>query len=165
MALIDALQSGLAVEHQAVYGYGLVAAQLRKAERKRALDALEAHQLRRDEIAELITGLRAEPTPAAPAYVPSTPVVDETSARALAAGLEDASAGAAWDIVTAAPASSRSRLLGVAWLADAADRGRFWQLLQGSTPPALPGQPSASQPSTSGTSPSSVSTTPSGSTS
>jgi hypothetical protein len=165
VTLLEALQFGLAVEHQAVYGYGLVIARLRGEQRAPALAALRRHQERRDQIAELVAGLHVEPTPAAPAYLPPTPVTDAATAIDLATRIEDDSAGAAWDVVAASAPSSPARRLGVAWMVEATKRAGCWHALAGTPAPSMPGQPDASQPSTTSTSSPSESTTPSGSTS
>lgn len=163
MTLVDALQAALALEHQAIYGYGLVVARLHGKERGNAKRALQRHQQRRDDLAAMVSALGREPTPAAPAYLPPHPITDPHTAIELAAGIELSAAGAAWDVVAATAAASTGRQLGVAWIREAATTGAVWDVLLGATPAALPGQPP--QPSTSASSSSSPSMTPSGSTS
>jgi hypothetical protein len=165
MTLVDALQEALALEHEAVYGYGLVVARLRGKARRLATEALQRHQQRRDDLAAMVAALHRDPTPAAPAYLPPHPVDDRHTAVSLAGRIEQAAAGAAWDLVAATAAASSGRRLAVSWLRDAATTSAEWDALLGSAPAALPGQPEPSHPSTSSTSSSSSSTTPSGSTS
>jgi len=47
---VDALQYALASEHAAVYGYGLLAAQLTGADLTEALHALDHHRSTRDQL-------------------------------------------------------------------------------------------------------------------
>lgn len=93
MTAVDSLQAVLAGTDAAVYAYGLVAARLGGASRRRALDAMAAHRAERDELARRITAAGAAPTPAAAAYDVPAPVTDASSARALAALVEDRLAG------------------------------------------------------------------------
>ena len=166
----DALRAALRVEYQVVYGYGLVGAHLRGGDQTYAADRLAAHQLLRDSLLALDAGDTARPA-AQPAYRPPFPVADATSAHALAIRLEDAAAGAAWDLTATEPAGSQARKIAVPALSDLATAAARWRARAGAIDdPALPGAPpgtaqAASQPSTTPTTSPNPTTTASGSTS
>jgi hypothetical protein len=145
MTELDALQAALATEHEVVYGYGVVGAQITGAQitgdsRRYAVASLDAHLTRRDQLAQLIGRQGATPTPAAPAYVVPK-LRGEQDAASLAARLEDASAGAAWDVVVVSTGGDAARRLAVSWLTDAAIRAAHWRGTR-EADPALPGRPS-----------------------
>ena len=140
MTPAQALAAAVAVEHQVVYGYGVAGAHLRGRARAAALDALTAHQLRRDQLSQQLVQQRVAPPVAAVAYALPFPVTDATAARRLCAQLEQACTGAAWDLAAASSASSPGRRLAVAWLSDAATRAAWWRGVSAPAP-ALPGQP------------------------
>jgi Domain of unknown function (DUF4439) len=139
MPEVVGLQSALGAEQAIVYGYGVVGAHLAGKEQSYAADRLTAHEVRRDQIATLITGLGVTPAASLPAYQLPFPVTDAASAKRLAAHLEDGAAGAAWDLAASTTARSAARTLAVTWLADAALSEAHW----GGTATALPGDPSA----------------------
>jgi hypothetical protein len=136
MTELSALQATLAAEHEVIYGYGIVGARLTGADRDYAEDALAAHVSQRDRLITLVTGLGATPVAARPGYRLPFAVDSAATARALAAHLEQGSAGADWDLVAAAEPAAATRALGISWLGGAAQRGAYWGVLQ-----ALPGQP------------------------
>lgn len=139
MTPTQALAYALAVEHQVIYGYGVAGAHLNATGRGEALRELDAHRMRRDQIATMLTRARAAAPAADPAYATPFPVHDDTSARALCTRLETGCTAAAWDLVAATPSGSEARDLGVTWLAAAAVAAALWS---GVSPgPALPGQP------------------------
>jgi hypothetical protein len=138
VTLAGALAAALVVEHQAIYGYGVAGAHLGGRPRADALAALDVHRLRRDRLAALLGNAGATPPAAAPAYALPSPVRDGVAATALCATLEDACAGAAWDLAAASPARSAARDLAVRWLAQADAAAVGWR---GAPGPALPGQP------------------------
>lgn len=139
LPLAQALAAAVAMEHQVIYGYGVAGAHLSAAGRAVALRELDAHRLRRDQLSAL---LGAGAPAAAAAYALPFAVHDDTTARSLCALLEDGCAGAAWDLVAAAPSSSTARDLGVSWLADSALAAARWRGPAGLPPEqALPGQP------------------------
>lgn len=141
MTETEALAAAVDVENQAIYGYGLTGAHFTGADRARALAALDSHRARRDRLAAMLVRLGATPPAAAPAYSPPTPVTSATSGRALCAALEDACAGAAWDLVTASRAGSSSRSLAVTWLSEAAVAASTWRGGAANGNSAMPGQP------------------------
>jgi hypothetical protein len=83
-----------------------------------------------------VVGAHSSPSAAPPAYQLPFPVTDAAAARRLAARLEEASAGAAWDLIAAAGSGTGVRRAAVGWLTDAATRGEYW-----GSELALPGQP------------------------
>ena len=165
MTASAAARAAARIENEVVYGYGVVGAHLRSQERRLAARRLAAHQQHRDDL----RALAGELPGAASAYDLPLPVVDAASARDLAILLEDATARAAWALVTSSTAESRTRRFAVVMLGDAATAAARWRRLSGrSDDPALPGQPAAastSQPSSTSTISPSSSTTASGSTS
>jgi len=91
---VDVLQTLLATENAAAYGYGVLGGHLASAERTVASQAEDAHLARRDAVARLVRDRGVSPTPAAPGYVVPGPVADRTAALTLAARLEDGAAAA-----------------------------------------------------------------------
>ena len=142
MTLVDALQAALAVEHQAVYGYGVVGGRTARAVQQQAGQSLDAHRLRRDALARELQARHVTPTPAAVGYPLPFPVDTLAAAARLAVDMENATAGATWDLVAASTADSSVRRDAVDWLTRTATRLSGWQFLTGDvTVVALPGQP------------------------
>jgi Domain of unknown function (DUF4439) len=136
MTLLESLQAALAVEHQVVYGYGVLGPRLSGATKSYAADCLSAHMAHRDALEALVSAARATPAVAAPAYQLPFRVSDPDAARRLAVRLEQASAGATWDLIVSSSAGDTSRTAAVGWLSDAAIRLDHW-----GAELALPGQP------------------------
>ena len=132
---LEAAERALAIEHEAVYAYGVVGGVLDPgtAEVGRALDGYEAHRARRDRLEDVVQELGSEPVPAEPGYVLPAPVVDLSSAARLARRVEDRSAVAYAQLV--GPSVGDLREVLVDWLTDAATRGLSW----GAAPTAFPG--------------------------
>lgn len=141
MTELDALRAAIDVEDQAIYGYGLAGARLSGRHRARAQAALDIHRSRRDRLVAALTQRGATAPVAAPAYAPRSPVTDVASALSLCAALEDACAGAAWDLVAATVSASPTRSLGVNWLTEAALAAAAWRRGTAAPNPSLPGQP------------------------
>ena len=135
MTAAKAAEQALAIEHEAVYAYGVVGGVLEpgSAESGRALDGYEAHRARRDRLEDVIQELGGEPVPAEPGYVLPAPVTDASSAARLARRVEDRSAVAYAQLVGTSAGSVRADA--VDWLSDAATRGLSW----GAAPTAFPG--------------------------
>jgi hypothetical protein len=133
--LTSVLQTALAGEHAAVYGYGVLAVRLTKAQRNAAQNAYDTHRARRDVLINLIEGASADPVAAAPAYALPFPVVTASDAVKLAAQLEERLGAAYADIVQAATGDTRRT--GLEWLTDAAVRAVRWR----GTSVAFPGLP------------------------
>ena len=134
---LEALAAAVALEHQVVYGYGVAGAHLGGAQRRRARAAYDRHRLRRDQLATFIAERKGTVPAAAPAYALPFPVTGAPTARELLARLEDACAGAAWDLTAAAPAGSDVRRIAVRWLTEAATAAASWRSPGASA--ALPG--------------------------
>ncbi len=88
MSDLDLLQTALAAEHAAIYGYGLLGAHLRGAKQETATALWEAHRARRDRLAALVAGLGGTPVAAQPAYRLPVQVTSARTAAQLAAALE-----------------------------------------------------------------------------
>jgi hypothetical protein len=65
---VAGLQSALAAEHAAVYGYGIVGAMVTGAEQADARTDWTAHQVARDTLVTMLTRLGATPVAASPAW-------------------------------------------------------------------------------------------------
>jgi hypothetical protein len=169
MSLVDALQRALAIEHQVIYGYGVLGARLATGGRGTLPGAppdqletegrLEQHKVLRDRLAGLLLARHQTPTAAAAAYQLPFAVTNTQSARKLAAGLENSVTEAAYDVISLSRPDSNDRRLMIAALAGAADWYARWTLAMSEPSavpfPGRPGQPGASQPSTTPTSSSS----------
>ena len=92
-SLADALNSTLAGEYAAIYGYGLVAAQLVGTTKRQAQSAIDSHRVRRDQMRASITATGQSPPIPAAAYDSSTPVTTPAQASDLAAAIESGLAG------------------------------------------------------------------------
>ena len=153
MTLLQALEAALEIEHQVVYGYGVVGAHLAGARQASAADALATHQRRRDTLGEEIRSAGGRPAAGEVAYALPFPVHDAASAASLGATLETAASQALWNLVAATSAGGRGRRLAVGWLAESTRLLDEWKLVSGGQDlVALPGQPAASQASTTPTS-------------
>lgn len=122
---VRALQSVLAGEHAAVYGYGVLGAHLSGPARRRALSAYDAHRARRDELVALIRAQHAEPAAAAASYALPAPVATALDAVGLATLLEERLAAVWADAV--ADLTGDLRVLAVRGLRDAAVRATRWR--------------------------------------
>ncbi|KAB2341913.1 ferritin-like domain-containing protein [Actinomadura rudentiformis] len=86
---LEALQSALATEHAAVYGYGVVGARLTGGAHEAARTYWNAHRDQRDALMAHLTARQATPAAAAAAYKLPVRVASSRSAAQLAARLED----------------------------------------------------------------------------
>ena len=135
---VDALQSALAAEHAAVYGYGVVGAHLTGSQRATATTDWVAHQVARDRLEAMLRSAGAsEPTAAAVAYQLPMPVRNAREAVALAVVLEDRIATAYLGLVALSNAAMRD--YGAQQVQASALRAAAWR---GSTV-AFPGLTSA----------------------
>jgi hypothetical protein len=141
--VIAALQSALAAEQAASYGYGIVGAILPQGSAQQATASTDwvAHMRARDQLSALVTARGATPVPAAVAYKLPGPVRTPAQARALATTLEDGVAQAYLALV-ALPERGLRRF-GAEQVRAAALRAQAWR---GSVQafPGLPGQQNAS---------------------
>lgn len=88
-----ALNTVLALEHQAIHAYGAVMPLLTPSTRGLAGGFLRDHQAHRDALRARLVGLGASPVTAQPSYdLGSPPPADEASALTAAAGLEELAA-------------------------------------------------------------------------
>ncbi|MFG2086631.1 MULTISPECIES: ferritin-like domain-containing protein [unclassified Spirillospora] len=134
----EAVRTALAAEHAAVYGYGVLGAQLRGSLRQTAKSVWDAHRAQRAELISILTG---EPVAAAAVYELPVKVTSARGAARLAAALEDdlvpayvGLAGVSSPDLRAFAADSAQR---------AAARSAAWRSKAGAGPPsdAFPGLP------------------------
>jgi hypothetical protein len=134
---LTALQGVLAAENAAVYGYGLVGAQLSGSLYTTAQQDWTLHRASRTTVSSMITQRGGTPVPAAAAYRPPFAVNSTAAARALAALLENGLIQAHLGLVALDDAALRA--YGAGEMQAAAIRAAFWR---GSTT-AFPGLPSS----------------------
>lgn len=84
-----ALQSALAAEHAAIYGYGVAGAYLSGNRQQAAQRDWAVHQATRDRLEALLTSMHSQPVAAQAAYRLPFPVRGAAAAVSLAAFLED----------------------------------------------------------------------------
>jgi Domain of unknown function (DUF4439) len=139
-AVIAALQTALAAEQAASYGYGVVGAHMPQGSARQSAATTDwvAHMRARDQLTELISARGGTPVPAAVAYRLPLPVNSSAQATTLAATLEDGVAQAYLAVVALPETGLRS--FGAQQLRAAALRAEAWR---GSTE-AFPGLPPGS---------------------
>jgi hypothetical protein len=137
LAATAALQSALAAEHAAVYGYGVVGANLTGSRQAAAMTDWVAHQVARDTLEAMIRSRGSEPVPAAAAYRLPITVRTPGQAVSLAVLLEDRVATAYLGLVALSDLSVRQ--FGALQVRAAALRAAAWR---GSTVP-FPGLPAS----------------------
>jgi hypothetical protein len=130
---IAALQSAVRGQDAAVYAYGLVAAALGGSARTAALDAMADHRVLRDRLRATLVAASASPPAAAAAYDPPFPVVDATTARRLAALVEDRCAGELAALVGLLPTAQRR------WVGAAVQQGAVRTVAWSGAAPTWPG--------------------------
>jgi hypothetical protein len=120
-----ALQSALATEHAAVYGYGVVGANLTGSRQAAAMTDWVAHQVARDTLEAMLRSRGAQPVAAAAAY--QLPVTVRTGGQAvsLAVFLEDRVATAYLGLVAVSDISIRQ--FGALQVRAAALRAAAWR--------------------------------------
>ena len=141
-----ALQSALAAENAAIYGYGVAGAQLGAAGRDLALRDWTQHEVARDQLEAMLTSLGVRPVAARPAYQLPFPVHGARAAISLAGDLENRVAAAYLDIV--ALDDPRLRAWGAAQARACALRSTTW-LGRTAAFPGLSSGPAAAKPSAS----------------
>ncbi|MEV7326266.1 ferritin-like domain-containing protein [Streptomyces sp. NPDC093970] len=122
--VLKALQSALAAEHAAVYGYGVVGGRIGAQRLTEARSAYDAHRARRDALAREVRDAGAVPVAASAAYALPFEVTDATTAARLAAELEARVADVYSDLVRAAGGEQRGSA--AAALREAAVRAVRW---------------------------------------
>ncbi|MBO2446703.1 ferritin-like domain-containing protein [Actinomadura barringtoniae] len=143
-ATLNSLQSALATEHAAIYGYGVLGARLTGSAQELATVYWDGHRARRDSLTTFLTEARQHPVAAAAAYKLPVKVTSSRSAAELAAKLED-------DLVSsyvglAAATDPRLREMGAYSAQEAMGRAVRWRAGAGlATAPAsaFPGLPPA----------------------
>jgi len=125
LATTAALQSALAAEHAAVYGYGVVGANLTGSRQAAAMADWVAHQVARDTLEAMLRSRGAQPVAAAAAY--RLPVTVRTGGQAvsLAVFLEDRVATAYLGLVAVSDISIRQ--FGALQVRAAALRAASWR--------------------------------------
>ena len=104
-SIVTTLLAAAAAENAAVYGYSVAGAKLATARDKNAArTAYDAHRAQVQTVTGWLADLGATPAPAAPVYRLPSPVVDNASARALLAAIEESTAAAYADVVAVATA-------------------------------------------------------------
>jgi hypothetical protein len=139
----SALQSALAAEHAAIYGYGVAGAHLTGARQQAAQRDWAVHQLARDALEARLSSLGAQPVAAQDAYQLPFPVHGSGAAAALAGFLEDGVATAYLRLV--ALDDPRLRAWGARQVRASALRATSWT----DRAAAFPGLPASAGPTTS----------------
>lgn len=141
MTEVAALQDALAGEHAVIWGYGVVGAEAAEQHLPAVRVAEQAHRTRRDDTADLLRSMSAEPIEAEAYYELPFPVTDPASAVSLAVHLEEGST-AAWRFVLGQTEDAELRRAALTALTDAALQATRWRLAAGTTPAsvAFPGQ-------------------------
>jgi hypothetical protein len=133
VSAVAALQTALAAEDAAIFGYGVAGAHLSGSRQSAAERYWTGHNEARDTLTAMISGLGASPVAAQAFYQLPFPVHDAASAIKLAAYLEDGVTRAYLGIV--AVSDQRLRIFGALAMQSAAERAAYWR---GSTE-AFPG--------------------------
>ena len=138
MSEVELLQTLLAAEHAAVYGYGVLGARLADAGRELAQQADDAHRARRDGLVVLLRARAARVPPTLAAY--DVAVAGAPEALALAVRLEEG-LGVRWRDLVGGTDDPALRILGLSGLTETAVRAARWRLAGGLRPGtvALPG--------------------------
>jgi hypothetical protein len=131
---LEALQSALAAELAAIFGYGVVGGRLGGSGLALAQAGYDAHRRRRTTLEALIAGTGATPTPPAPAYQVPAHLDSDRQIERFAATLEHRCAEVYAVVVSAADLPAL-RKEAAGWLRDAAVRAVVW----GGRPEAWPG--------------------------
>lgn len=162
MSETDLLLELLRGEHAAVYGYAVLGARLDTHARAQALADVDAHRVRRDDLAARLRARDVQPPGPAASY--DVAVDSPAQAQALAVRLEEALA-VRWRALVGGTSQPGLRRLGVEGLQGAAVRAARWRRASGLRPGtvALPG--GQDQLSTSSSSPASPGSSASGTTS
>jgi hypothetical protein len=133
---VAALQAALVAEYAAVYGYGVSGAMLAGSDQSLAYAAWRAHQIAVNTLQAMLVRLGATPVAASAAYELPFAVTDASSARRLAATIEEGVARAYLGLV--AVSDKTLRTFAARAMQPPAARAAAWR---GSTV-AFPGMPS-----------------------
>jgi hypothetical protein len=135
MDAVKALQSVLAAEQAAIYGYGVVGAHLGGASQATAQQYWNVHRQARDTLTAMIVARGATPVAALAYYDLPFPVTGAASAEALATNLEDGVTAAYLNVVAVNVTSLRT--FGALAMQAAAGRAAHWR----GSPVPFPGLP------------------------
>jgi len=135
-AATDALGAGLAAEHAAIFGYGVLGAHLTGAALAQAQQVEAAHRTRRDSLLVRLAATGVTPPAPQPAYALPFPVVDAASAQRLAVQLEERAA-AIWRAALG-PTSGEDRKRALDALTDSALWAARWRRATGIQPGTVP---------------------------
>lgn len=122
---VDVVSEVLAAEHAAVYGYGAAAAELTGINRLAALQALDVHRTRRDQLRRMTLDAGGKPVEAQAAYELPRPLNVLTTVVTLVAGIERDVALAFGALVAASDGDDRA--FAARALQDAAIRESAWR--------------------------------------
>ncbi len=130
-----ALQSALAAEHAACYGYGIVGAHLQDMDRRMAREAWDVHRRRRNELRQFVRTRGMAPTPAEPSYELPLTVDGPDAAVRLAVRLEEGLTRTYTGLVAVTDPQLRH------YAARATQDCSIWVLRWNGSPGAFPGLP------------------------
>ena len=141
-ATVEALQDTLAVEHAALWCYGLAVAFLEGTQRDRARDDEATHRELRAGLERVLTDAGLRPVSAQPAYATPGPVDGPASAARLLVVAED-DVLAAWRSLLEHTAEQPLRRAGMTALTRSTVRCARWRTVTGTDPavPVFPGRP------------------------
>ena len=122
---LEVVNEVLAAEHAAVYGYGAAAAELTGINRLAALQALDVHRARRDQLRRMALDAGGQPVEAQAAYELPRPLNVLTTVVNLVAGIERDVALAFGALVAASDGDDRG--FAARALQDAAVRESAWR--------------------------------------
>ena len=137
---VASLQAALAGEHAAIYGYGIVGANVGPSQRRLAAAADATHRTRREQARVLLLQRDAKPVAAAAAYRLPVQVTTSAQAKSLAVDIEQRVAALWIDVVGQAGGTLRAFAAGA--VQDAGVRAALWR---GNSEP-LPGLQRAEHP-------------------
>lgn len=135
-AATEALGAGLAAEHAAIFGYGVVGAHLTGTALAQAEQIEAAHRTRRDAVLVRLSALGVTPPAAQPAYALPFPVTDGAGAQKLAVQLEERTA-AIWRTVLG-PTTGEDRKRALDALTDSALWAARWRRATGDPTGTVP---------------------------
>jgi hypothetical protein len=124
-AQVEALQSVLAAENAAIFGYGVAGAYLTGGQRTAATQFWDGHRSAGDTLAAMLRARGAQPAAAGDAYSMPFPVHTAHEAALLATFIEDGITTAYLGLVAAGDAGLRE--FGARAMQDSAVRSAYWR--------------------------------------
>jgi hypothetical protein len=129
-ATLESVQTVLAGEHAAVFGYGLAAGRLRGDRLDLARRLLDAHRAKRDRLAAIVVDAGATPVASAAAYDVEPDPTNAAQASSALAGIEDRLTALYADLVGATsvttPSAAAVRSVAVTGVQESASRRLDW---------------------------------------